>query len=504
VRVSGREFLSLGPGVERWIRQHCVHTSGRWTGKPFRLLDWQRRWLYELMEVDQDTGRRRVRMAVLGLPRKAGKTELAAAVAAYLAFGDGEPSAEVYCVASAEAQADRTFEAVRRMCELGPLGQLAMPPEGQRITQPTIRGLLDPYSVLVRLSSVGATKHGLSPSAVVMDELHAWKPTQQVELWEALTTGSGARAEPLILVISTAGDDLHDSRLGQLYRLGRAIERNEEPPRPWFHFRWYEAPQEMPIDDPRTWRAANPSLGHTVDESYYASVLTLEPEPVFRRYMLNQWVEPASSWLRAWDWDALAVPGLRLRERQPVWVGWDASTARDSTAVVAVQWQELAGTRRLAVTARTWERPRDAHGRLLEDWRVPVHEVLHYLEELCRTYDVRAIAYDPRLITWVADELESQGYPLVEWPQYDSRMVPASVRLYELIRDGVIAHTGDPVLRRHLLDSRVKTLREGFRLTKDERKNPNDAAVALAMAVAVMAQTQGRASGPLTIYVPEV
>jgi phage terminase large subunit-like protein len=268
------------------------------------------------------------------------------------------------------------------------------------------------------------------------------------------------------------------------------------------HFRWYEAPREWPIDDPETWRAANPSLGAIVTEDYYRATLAVEPETAFRRYLLNQWVEPASSWLRASEWDALAVPGLRLRDREAVWVGWDASTHRDSTAVVAVQWQDIGGVRRLAVQSRVWERPRDASGELMADWRVPVSEVLAHIEELARRHRVVAIAYDPRLITWVADELEAAGYPTIEWPQSDARMVPASMRLLELIREGILAHDGDPVLRRHILDARARVVGDGFRLAKDSRRSPIDAAVALAMAVAVMAQTQGRET-PLTLYIPE-
>lgn len=495
VRVGGREFLSQGPHAEWWLRTYCVHTTASWMGQAFQLLPWQRRWLYELLEVDPSTGVRRYRMALLGVPRKGGKTELAAALAAYLAFADGEPSAEVYCAASSEVQADRVFEAVRRMCELGRLGEVAIPPEGKRVTQPAIRAAADPYSSITRLSSVGATKHGLNPHAVIIDELHAWKPAQQDELWDALTTGSAARRQPLILVISMAGDDIEETRLGRLYRLGRAIERGEESA-PQFFFRWFEAPEDAPIDDPATWRIANPSLGVIASEDYYRTQLRFNPEHVFRRYLLNQWVDPAVGWLQPADWDALAVDGLELVRGAPTWVGWDASTDRDSTAVVAVQWLDHGGRRRLAVKSRVWARPPSDEG----EWRVPRSEVIAYIERLARDYHVRAIAYDPRLITWIAEELESAGYPMLEWPQSDARMASASMRLAELIRDGIIAHDGDHVLRRHLLNARVRPVGESaWRLRKDARRSLIDAAIALAMACGAMAaqggdrpDTQGR------------
>ena len=487
VRVDGREFPSAGPAVERWIERYCVHTTGSWTGRPFRLLPWQRRWLYRLFEIDPETGLRRYRMALLGLPRKAGKTELAAALAAYLAFGDGEPAAEVYCTASSELQADRVFEAVRRMCEMGRLGEVAAPPEGRRTTQPAIRAIDDPYSHVTRLSSVGATKHGLNPHAVVMDELHAWKPSQQDTLWEAMTTGSAARSQPLIIIVSTAGDDVEESRLGQLYRLGRAIERGEEYA-PQYLMTWYSAPDHLPIDDPETWRIANPSLGVLASLDYYETQLRFNPEHVFRRYLLNQWVDQSSGWLQPAQWDALAVDGLEFERGAPTWVGWDASTERDSTAVVAVQWQTIGDRRRLAVRSQVWARPVNDDGT----WRVPRSEVISYIERLARDYHVRAIAYDPRLITWVAEELEAAGYPMVEWPQTDHRMAQASMRLSDLVRDGIIAHDGDHVLRRHLLNARTKTVGEAaWRLRKDRSRSLIDAAIALAMACGVMAATGG-------------
>ena len=89
----------------RWIEAHCVFTQGEWAGKPFRLLDWQKRLLVELFELQAD-GVRRYRWALWGVPKKQGKTELAAAIGLYPLIADGEPSPLVVCAAASDDQAD--------------------------------------------------------------------------------------------------------------------------------------------------------------------------------------------------------------------------------------------------------------------------------------------------------------------------------------------------------------------------------------------------------------
>jgi Phage terminase-like protein, large subunit len=110
------------------------------------------------------------------------------------------------------------------MCELdgAPLAELVTV-EATRLTNKA-----DPYSFIQRLTSKGRTKHGLNIHGVILDELHAWLAGEGDELWAALNTGSAARRQPMQIAITTAGLDLEESRCGQMYLLGRAIERGEQ------------------------------------------------------------------------------------------------------------------------------------------------------------------------------------------------------------------------------------------------------------------------------------
>lgn len=211
VRLNGRKFLTSGDDVIAFVEEHCRFTNGRWTGAPFVLLSWQKTLLYEMFEVDPTTRLRRYRRALIGTPRKQGKTEFAGALALYLAFGDGESSAEVYCAAASEEQADRVFNAAKRMVELSPTLSQAVQTQVSRLSATE-----DPYSYIQRLTASGRTKHGLHIHGVVLDELHAWGVGEQDELWAALTTGMAARRQPMQIAITTAGTDLEGSRCGEL------------------------------------------------------------------------------------------------------------------------------------------------------------------------------------------------------------------------------------------------------------------------------------------------
>lgn len=501
VRDGQREWWSTGWHAIRWIEAWCTFTNGRWLGQPFRLLPWQKRLLHELFEVDRD-GRRVYRMALIGIPRKAGKTELAAALAAYLAWADGEPAAEVYCAAATQAQADRTFMALRRMCELGPLGEFAVLP-GQRVDQPRIYLRDDPYSFVQRLSSSGTGQHGLNVHGLILDELHAWTRGSAEELWAALTTASGAREQPLHIAITTAGWDM-ESRCGQLYRMGREIEAGARPARGFF-FRWWQAPPHLDYRSPEAWRLASPSFGHIVDEGFYESMLNQTTESQFRRLYLNQWTSAEEAWVRTEEWDACELPGAALIPGLPTYVGWDASNERDATAVVAGQWQEAAGGRRFVVAARTWQRPLLPDGSPVPGWRVPQEEVIAHVEALCDEFDVRGIAYDPAFIAWVTAELEARGLPMVKWPQTTSRMAPATQAAYELITAGILAHPGDPVLTAHVTGSAAKQLPAGgIRIVKGHEASKIDAAVAMVMAIGLMRDLErsGAAEEEVAIYIP--
>lgn len=471
-------------------------------GRPFRLLPWQKQLILDLFELVEDETlgrmRRRYRTALIGVPKKQGKTELAAALACYFLLGSGEPSPGIAIAAAADYQADLVFRSAATMIELSPTLRGVAEIFRDEIVVPGV-----PNARIRRVAAAGGKLDGMRLMVSIFDELHEWLSPNQRKVFGMLRGALALADEPLNLMITTAGED--DGEIDEdavapwlrMYRYGRLVESGEIDD-PAFFFRWWMAPPGCDHRDMNNVRACNPSFGVTVQEAFYIDELGKRTESEFRRYYLNQPVESVNLWLEHGTWESCQVPPFELDPSLPTWLGWDASTKRDSTAVVLVQPREG----RLYVKARAWERPfRD--GVPVPEWRVPRSEVLDYVRECYRNHNIIAGAYDPHAIAWVAEDLEHEGLPLYEWPQTDQRMCPATQALYEAVIDRRMAHDGDPVLARHIKAAKVKqTPRGGQRLVKSDTGRKIDAAIALVMAIGVMDAHKGQPA-EVSIYIPE-
>src|SRR4029453_9176373 len=208
------------PGPARAVRfiNNLTHTKGDWAGRPFELRPWQARIIRRMFQTRRD-GTRPYRTVLLEIPRKNGKTELAAAVALYCLFGDGELGAEVYSAAADKDQAAICFNVAARMIRNDPEleAQCDLVESQKRIVH------RKSGSFYRAISAEAYSKHGFNASAVIYDELHA-APSR--ELWDGLSTSQGARSQPILIAISTAGYDRH-SILWELY--AHAIKVLENP-----------------------------------------------------------------------------------------------------------------------------------------------------------------------------------------------------------------------------------------------------------------------------------
>lgn len=450
-------YSGHGKRVADFAEKYVVQTKGRWAGEPLALETWQRSFLDELFLVDEE-GRRIYREALLGVARKGGKSTLAAAIGLYGLLGLGEQGAEVYSAAASKDQARAVFDQARGFVEASPLLRDWLKPMRSAIVCESTGGV---YKVL---SSDGPLQHGLNPSLVVIDELWAHKDP---ELYYALTTGQLAREEPLIVSITTAGFD-RDTIAWQAYERGRKLaDQGAEAMRDErFLFRWFEAPEGCEVDDPEAWAAANPSSW--IDHDDLAREARRLPEPVFRRLHLNQWTDSVDSWVSASDWDACKGE-VRLDDAPDLWIGVDIGVKRDSSAVVEVGWVEDKLHVRSRVLTPEPGRP------------VAVADVKELVAGMGGDR-LQEVVYDPNAFRESAQELEERGLVMVEFPPNHARMVPASEKLYELIRERRLVHDGDPVLRSHVLASVAQLTERGQRISKRKSRAHIDACMALAYA----------------------
>lgn len=279
------------------VISRLTHT-GDFAGKPFDLRPWQERIIRDLFK----TGRDRLRVyrsCLLMLPRKNGKTELAAAIAIYCLLFDSKQG-EIYLAAADRDQAGKVFGAMVAMLRADPVlyTQVEIVESQKRIVH------RKSGSFCKAISAEAYSKHGFNASVVIYDELHC-APNRL--LYDVLMTSQGGRLDPLMISISTAGFDKH-SILHELYAHAQKVKENPKLD-PTFLPIIYEAPADADWTDERVWRKANPALGdfRSLEEMRIACERAKEipaQENTFRRLYLNQWTEQAERWIPMTAWDA--------------------------------------------------------------------------------------------------------------------------------------------------------------------------------------------------------
>jgi phage terminase large subunit-like protein len=479
-----------------------THTKGSFAGQPFNLRPWQRRIVRRLFKKRPD-GRRQYRTALLMLPRKNGKTELAAAVALYGLLADGEAGAEVYSAAADKDQASLVFGVAAQMVRNHPdLDAACYIVDSQKRIVHRESG-----SVYKAISAEAYSKHGFNASMVIYDELHA-APNR--ELYDVLSTSMGARRQPLMLVISTAGYDRH-SILWELYQHGKKVQENPTLD-PTFLPILYEAPAEAPWTSERVWRKANPALGdfRSLEDMRISCARAKEipaQENTFRRLYLNQWTEQAERWIALAAWDACRTrqeaPGSTIGTRRRVYVGLDLSSTKDLTALVGVCPDSLGG---FDVLAQFFVPEEAIRARSLRDkvpydqWRrdgfvtatpgatVDYDAVRRALQTWQQDYAVQIVAYDPWNAADLVSRLEKQdGLTCVPVRQGFASLSAPTKSLEQAILSKRLRQDGHPVLRWCVGNVAVESDAAGnLKPSKAVSTERIDGVVALIMAVDVM------------------
>jgi len=473
-----------------------THTKGAFAGQPFHLRPWQERIVRKLFRVRRD-GRRQYRTALLMLPRKNGKTELAAAIALYGLLGDGEKGAEVYSAAADKDQAGLCFAVAAQMIRQEPylLAQCDIVDSQKRIVH-------RPSGSFYRAISAEAySKHGFNASMVVYDELHA-APTR--ELYDVLSTSMGARENPLMLVISTAGYDRH-SILWELYSHGKRVAENPDLD-PSFLPVIYEAPADADWRKEAVWRKANPALGdfRSLEDMRIAAKRAQAipaQENVFRRLYLNQWTEQDARWIQLPAWEACYAPRAALEGRR-CYVGMDLSTTTDLTALCAV----FPGGDGYDLTCHFFlpadglqdrmRRDRVPYDRWAADGRLTLTpgNVIDYeairatLREWDDRYDVHAIGYDPWNATDLVERLKAQdGFTCLPIRQGFAALSSPTKSLEKAILGRQLRHDGDPVLSWNVSNVAVESDAAGnLKPSKRLSTQRIDGVVALILAIDMM------------------
>ena len=463
----------------RFFVERLRHVKGPAAGEAFRLEAWQRRFVEEFSKVNGG-GERIYKRGVLGVARGNGKSPLAAGLAIReLVEASDEP--DVILAAASRDQARVVFEYARGFVESGPLGDVLQVGRHE-IRNPANGGALR------TVSADGFVAHGLNPSAVIIDELHAWTTAKQHELFDALDTAVHKRPGAFWLVITTAGHDKL-SLLGKLY--GSMLEALELVEKPGFVvgkdewngvlMHWYGAGEDADADDRKLWRVVNPASFVTLDALRKQRNSPSMSRSTFARLHLNAWVAPdAERWITTDAWQRLAGVST-IPDGSTVWVGADGSRSYDTTAVA---WAAKAPDGRVDVDCRVFSVRGDVPHHVLHSGTIDFGDVEAFLLELASRYWMREVRFDPRFLERsmevLAARLPSSAVAPVE--PYTNAHRQALAALERAVLDGTLRHSGDSAVSQQVLAAAADRFDNGDvrRLRKLDRTRPIDAAIALA------------------------
>lgn len=479
-----------------FIESLC-HTKGTWAGKPFALIDWQEQIIRDLFGVLKPNGYRQFNTAYIEIPKKQGKSELAAAVALLLLCGDGEERAEVYGCAADRNQAKIVFDVAVDMVRFCPaLSKRVKILESQK--KITYLPTNSSYQVL---SADVANKHGFNTHGVIFDELHT-QPNRK--LFDVMLQGSGdARMQPLYFLITTAGNDIN-SICYEVHQKAIDIAEGRKVD-PTFYSVIYGAAEDEDWTDPEVWKKANPSLGITVGiDKVQAACESAQQNPgeenAFRQLRLNQWVKQSVRWMPMDKWDACAFPVSEDDlEGRICYGGLDLSSTTDITAFVLVfppldeedkyyilpyfwipeETLDLR-VRRDHVPYDLWER----QGTLMTTEGNVVHYgyIEKFIERLGEKFNIREIAFDRWGAVQMVQNLEGMGFTVVPFGQGFKDMSPPTKELMKLVLEEKIAHGGHPVLRWMMDNIFIRTDPAGnIKADKEKSTEKIDGAIATIM-----------------------
>lgn len=438
--------------------------TGDFYGQPFILMDWQHETLWDVYGTVKDNGYRQYQYAYLEIPKKNGKTELVAGIGLSHLVGDA-PGGQIYCCAAEKEQASLVYRAAKQMIEQEPaFSGLLKVVDSKKEIHNILTG-----TFLKVLSAEAYSKHGINPTVVIFDELHA-QPNR--DLWDIMTFGAGAaRKEPLWWVITTAGDDPDRHSIGwEIHDYAKKIIDGEIHDPIWYA-KIFCADESDDIFDEKTWYKANPSLGRTIDiEMVRQEALGARnresQEKLFRWLRLNQWVSLKSTgWLPLTLWDS--TTGNWGRDQlvgKKCYLGLDLASTTDLTAA-ALLFPPQEGVDDWRVVFEGWIPEEKMNERVKRD-KVPYDKwvkdgFLHatrgsmvdydYVEArikvLAKHYQVEYICTDPWNSRMLQQRLAKSGIDSIEVPQKISGMSPGMKELERLLRAGDMTHEKNPVAR---------------------------------------------------------
>lgn len=465
-QAEGQRFIAF-------FEQFLFHSKGKWAGQRFTLLPWQQFLISSLFGWKRDDGTRRFRTVFCAVGRKNGKSAICSGLGLACLDFDDEPAAEVYFSATKRDQARICHVEAERMAKASPHLKKRIGIHRNNLHVKATGSKAEP------LSSEARSLDGLSPHCAIIDEYHAHK---DAEIFHVLKSATGARSQPIIAVVTTAGWNI-DGPCHQLQRTCQDVLqgiKEDDSLLPLI----YCLDEDDDWTDQETWIKANPSLGATISLDYLQEQFTQATnygsteEANFKTKHLNEWVSSAEAWIKDEDWMACGIEEIDIDPKSLTWYGGlDLASVSDFCALVLVA--ELPDGRLLA---RRWywlpehaldvRMDRDdaqiyhkmmgldyfgvtpgnvtdysALRQAISGYHVKDGTVRHDEGCIMDRYQVHSIAYDRWNSTTLVAQLTGDGVKMDPIGMgYASQSAPLR-ELERLVLEKSLVHEDDPVLR---------------------------------------------------------
>ena len=483
-----------------FIQQYCRHHEGPLAPQLITLEVWQKALLSVIFGVVDKDGLRQFRECVVVCGRKNGKTLLDAAISAYMVFADGEYGARAYYVASRLDQARLAFESFYQMVQKEP--KLARLVKKRR----TDIYIAESNSSAMPVAFSEKKTDGLNPSFVSLDELASWRGDAGLKQYEVFKSALGARSQPLMFGITTAGYE-NDGIYDELIKRSTAVLNGTSK-------ETRLAPFLYIIDDPDKWndieelKKANPNLGVSTSVDYMLEEIRIAEGSISKAIEFKVkycCVKQASSlaWLTAQDVKKCFSGTKTLEDLRHSYAlgGIDLSLAVDLTAAVIViekdgiSWFDV----QFFMPENKVEEATARDGLPYEIYRkrglltvcgentVDYHAVHEWFRTLERDYEILPlkVGYDRYSAAYLVQDMQADGFDMESVSQ-GSNLTGVLIDMEGMIKDGRLRCINDnDLMKIHMLDAALK-FEEGTnrrRLIKMNQRAHIDGMAALSDAI---------------------
>lgn len=477
--------------------EQLPHTKGRWAAKKLKLEleGWQKFAVCNLFGWVNEAGLRRFRKAYLKVPRKNGKSALVAGIGHYMLAKDGEFGAEVYCGATTEKQAWEVFGPARLMALRTPeyIEYFGIEVNAKSMT------ILENGSKFEPL--IGKPGDGSSPSCAIADEYHEHDTDDFVSTME---TGMGAREQPLLLAITTAGFNISSP----CYDM--EIECNKMLNGVFVDDRLFSISFGVDEDDdwtdPGILKKANPNFDVSVSGEFLLAqqaeaIRNASKQSAFRRKHLNQWVGAHTAWVNMDKLNKCIDTSLNIEDfiGKDCVIPVDLASRIDITAILKVFTEQRDGKTHYTAFSRFYipeETALDSVNNHYQKWisdawmtatdgnEIDFNEIQADIKADLEKYHAKEVVYDPWRATQLAQGLQADGAVVVEYRNTVANMSPAMYELEAAINSGRFHYDGNPVMTWMLSNVVAKIdAKDNIYPRKQKPENKIDGAVALIMAL---------------------